>query len=148
MSQQEKLRRMSNETSAGGATPLHMCGMTKHGELCTLVLIEHGAEIEPSDAFGFTPLHRMCSSNNAIGAEALLRAGADPNRLTAAPFAGRSPLQIARDSNARDVANVLRRFGATESLRPSTGTPKKRIIHDFRVESPKNAGSASRALTY
>lgn len=33
---------------------------------------------EAVDTYGYRPLHRMASNNLAIGAEALLRAGADP----------------------------------------------------------------------
>lgn len=60
----------------------------------------------------YTPLHRMASNNLAIGAEALLKADADPNRKSGPPYAGETPLDIARQSKANEVIDVLRRFGA------------------------------------
>lgn len=79
---------------------------------CLQVLIEAGAEIEALDTYGYTPLHRMASNNLAVGAEALLAAGADPNRPTEKPYTGDTPLSIARSSGARDVVEVLLRYGA------------------------------------
>ncbi len=76
------------------------------------MLIEAGADIEALDTYGYTPLHRMASNNLAVGAEALLVAGADPNRPTEKPYTGDTPLSIARSSGARDVVEVLLRYGA------------------------------------
>lgn len=101
-----------NEVMTGGARPLHTCGMSRSGQLSTQVLIEAGAEIEALDTYGYTPLHRMASNNLAVGAEALLAAGADPNRPTEKPYTGDTPLSIARSSGARDVVEVLLRYGA------------------------------------
>jgi ankyrin repeat protein len=61
-----------NEVSTGGATPLHMCGMSSQNQKVTAFLIQKGADIEAIDTYGFKPLHRMASNNLAIGAEALL----------------------------------------------------------------------------
>lgn len=61
-----------NEVSTGGATPLHMCGMSSQNQKVTAFLIKNGANIEAVDTYGFKPLHRMASNNLAIGAEALL----------------------------------------------------------------------------
>ena len=54
----------------------------------------------------------MASNNLAIGARALLAAGADPNRRTEKPYAGDTPLTIARQSHAREVVEVLKEYGA------------------------------------
>lgn len=101
-----------NEVMTGGATPLHTCGMSRRGQLSVDVLVAAGAVVDALDAYGYTPLHRMASNNLAAGAEALLRAGADVNRATTAPYAGDTPLRIALSSGANDVAAVLRRHGA------------------------------------
>merc|ERR1712183_877968 len=68
-----------NEISTGGATPLHMCGMGRDNQMATGFLIKLGGNIEAVDTYGYTPLHRMASNNLAIGAEALLAAGANVN---------------------------------------------------------------------
>ncbi|GLC49782.1 hypothetical protein PLESTB_000308100 [Pleodorina starrii] len=56
----------------------------------------------------------MASNNLAIGAEALLVAGADPNRETEKPYIGERPLQIAQFSGAREVEEVLLRVVPAE----------------------------------
>ena len=45
----------------------------------TEYIIEMGGSIEAKDTYDYRPLHRMASNNLAIGAEALLKAGADLN---------------------------------------------------------------------
>ena len=95
-----------NEITTGGATPLHMAGMSKRGELATSMLIEFGADINAVDTYGFKPIHRMASNNLAVGLEALLAAGADHQEKTSR---GETPWQIARSSRAVDVTRVLTR---------------------------------------
>lgn len=58
------------------------------------------------------PLHRMASNNLAVGAEALLKAGADPSPRSGKPYGGDTPLTVARQSRALEVIQVLMRFGA------------------------------------
>uniref|UniRef100_A0A7S4C764 Ankyrin repeat domain-containing protein n=1 Tax=Eutreptiella gymnastica TaxID=73025 RepID=A0A7S4C764_9EUGL len=98
-----------NEITTGGATPLHMCGMGQDNQRSTAFIISRGGNIEAQDTYGYRPLHRMASNNLAIGAEALLKAGASVN---AATKFGETPLSIARGSAARDVIKVLMRYGA------------------------------------
>lgn len=53
------------------------------------------------------------SFNIAVeGAEALLAAGANPSKLTEPPYAGESPLAVARGARARGVEAVLMKYGA------------------------------------
>lgn len=93
-----------HEISTGGATPLHMCGMSRRNELCTALLISSGGDIEAEDTYGYRPLHRMASNNLAMGADALLSAGADLNVRAG----GLTPMQIAQHSAAVDVVRVLK----------------------------------------
>jgi len=99
---------LANEISTGGATPLHMCGMSRRGQTSTGVIISRGGNIEAVDTYGYRPLHRMASNNLADGARALLAAGADVH----ARAGGETALAVAVGSRARDVMNVLREFGA------------------------------------
>merc|ERR1711871_702083 len=101
-----------NDISTGGATPLHTCGMSRRGQMVTAAIIARGGDIDAVDTYGYTPLHRMASNNLAVGAEALLEAGADPNKLTGKPYSGESALSIAAQSGARSVAEILVKFGA------------------------------------
>ena len=96
-----------NEVMTGGAQPLHMCGMSQHGQASTGVIISLGGNIEALDTYGMTPLHRMASNNLATGALALLNAGADPNN---AGLIHSTPSQIARESEAHAVLAVLLTF--------------------------------------
>lgn len=105
----QKYPDLVNDISTGGAQPLHNCGMSRAGERSVKMLIEHGADIEALDSYGFTPLARMASNNLAIGAKALLDAGADPDNRGAV---GQTPMQIAQGSAARDVISVLKSHGA------------------------------------
>ena len=54
-------------------------GMGADNQGSTEYIIEMGGNIEAKDTYDYRPLHRMASNNLAIGAEALLRAGADLN---------------------------------------------------------------------
>jgi len=102
-----KYPELAVDISTGGAQPLHMAGMGKDNQEAASVLIEAGGDIEALDTYGMTPLHRMASNNLAVGARALLVAGADPNGKGQI---GATPMDIARDSAAREVMAVLREF--------------------------------------
>lgn len=41
------------DVSTGGAQPLHMCGMSRRGQMLTQTLIEAGADIEAIDTYGY-----------------------------------------------------------------------------------------------
>lgn len=99
-----------NEISTGGATPLHMCGMGRDAQRSTSYIISRGGEIEAIDSYGYTPLHRMASNNLAVGAEALLKAGADPNKKNT--LYGDTPMKVAMQSRALDVVKVLQKYNA------------------------------------
>ena len=100
-----------NDISTGGATPLHVCGMSERGQHSTAFLITCGANTEAVDSYGYRPLHRMASNNLAVGAEALLSAGADVNAET---WAGQTPLSVALQAGALDAAAVIRRFNGRD----------------------------------
>jgi len=103
----DKYPDLVNDLSTGGAAPLHMCGMGKDNQHATAYLIKRGAAVEALDTYGMTPLHRMASNNLPVGARALLEADADPRN---AGQCRRTPMQIAQDSQARDVIAVLEEY--------------------------------------
>ena len=96
-----------NEVSTGGATPLHVCGMSRAAAALAALVIERGGALEAVDTYGFRPLHRMASNNLAVGARALLEAGADAGALTEGGRRGETALDIARASGAKDVVALL-----------------------------------------
>ena len=75
-----------------------MCGMSRTNQDSVRTLLEHGADIEGLDTYGYTPLLRMASNNLARGATHLLEAGADPQYRGRA---GISPLDCARQAEAK-----------------------------------------------
>jgi ankyrin repeat protein len=105
----EQRPELVNEISTGGATPLHMCGMSRRSQPLTALLISRGGDIEAQDTYGYRPLHRMASNNLAVGALALLKAGASVNPPTEARGRG-TPMDVARASHAFDVVRVLRQY--------------------------------------
>ena len=100
----DRFPELVNEISTGGATPLHVCGMSRGAAALTALVAARGGALEAEDTYGFRPLHRMASNNLAVGARALLAAGADARATTAS---GETALQIARASRAADVIAVL-----------------------------------------
>merc|ERR1719300_2329019 len=102
----ERFPDLVNEVSTGGATPLHMCGMGRDNQKSTAYIISRGGNIEAVDTYGYRPIHRMASNNLAVGARALLEAGADVN----AKARGSTPKQIAKEAAAMDVLRVLQEF--------------------------------------
>jgi len=88
-----------NDVSTGGAVPLHTCGMSVDNQHATAFVISRGGDIEAVDTYGYTPLHRMASNNLAIGAKALLEAGAAVDHG--------DPMKVAKDSAAAGVIEVL-----------------------------------------
>jgi hypothetical protein len=103
---------LKDEISTGGARPLHMCGMSRRGELSTQLLIDVGADIYAVDTYGYTALHRMASNNLANGGEALVRAGHDPNMVM--DGADSTPIEIARRSRAIDFLMRMQKLGHYE----------------------------------
>ena len=100
---------LKNEISTGGATPLHVCGMSKKGQLATQTLIDAGANIHALDTYNYNALHRMASNDLDVGAMALVRAGIDPNFVP--PGANSSPLEIARRSRAIYFLMAMQKLG-------------------------------------
>lgn len=133
----DKYPELANDVSTGGASPLHMCGMGKDNQHATAYLISRGAIVEALDTYGMTPLHRMASNNLAIGAEALLQAGADPSN---AGKCGATPMEIARESQAGDVMRVIQKHGTkpkpvkTDSQKTSCVAQKTVTVHDSGVK--------------
>merc|ERR1711871_665364 len=111
-----------NDVSTGGASPLHTCGMSQTNQHATAFLIAQGGDIEALDTYGFTPLHRMASNNLVVGARALLDAGADPNGLAGLGLVerGHTPMQIARQSRATAVIDLLVEYGSRRQISAKT----------------------------
>eukprot|EP00937_MAST-01D_sp_MAST-1D-sp2_P001641 g1641.t1 len=95
---------LKSEISTGGATPLHMCGMSRRGQMSTAELIAAGAALDALDTYGYTPLMRMASNNLDVGAQALVDAGANVRYQTPT---GETAMSIARSSRALAVLPIL-----------------------------------------
>ena len=84
-----------------------LLSMRRISQHVTSVLCDRGADVEAVDTYGYRPLHRMASNNLAVGAAALLEAGANPHAMT---WGGETALEIAINSDARDVVEVLEKY--------------------------------------
>jgi len=100
---------LKEEITTGGARPLHMCGMSKKGQLSAQAFIDAKADIYSQDTYGYTALHRMASNNLEIGGEALVRAGQDPNMKMEG--ADSTPIEIARRSRAIQFLMKMQELG-------------------------------------
>ena len=100
---------LREDISTGGARPLHMCGMSCHGQLSTQSLIDAQADIYAQDTYGYTALHRMASNNLEVGGEALVLAGHDPNMKMKG--ADSTPIEIARRSRAIQFLMKMQKLG-------------------------------------
>jgi ankyrin repeat protein len=116
-----------NDVATGGATPLHTCGMSRKNQFAAAYVISKGGDIEALDTYGYTPLDRMASNNLALGASALLRAGADP---TSAHGNGEGALKIAAASEARDALTALE----TPPASPAPNITSLRVFSRARPE--------------
>jgi ankyrin repeat protein len=90
-------------------TALHFAARDQKPEIVR-ALIEGGAQIDPVDVFGNTPLWRcvMISSPNETVVRILLESGADPDKTN---YAGNSPRDLAANSGDQDVLEMLARRG-------------------------------------
>lgn len=101
---------LAHEITTGGATPLHVCGMSRTGELSTRLILQArgaggaNADVDAVDTWGYTALQRHATHDLAVGAQALLEAGASHTRPSGLEGA------VQRDS-ARALARRLRSYG-------------------------------------
>ena len=100
---------LKDEISTGGARPLHVCGMSKKGQLATQALVDAGADLNALDTYNYNALHRMASNDLHIGGEVLVKAGMDPNYKP--PESDSSPIDIARRSRAINFLMTMQRLG-------------------------------------
>ena len=124
-------------TFDGGRTLLHAAAARlPSARMMTVLISDHGYEVDARDDDGWTPLHVAAHENNAEAAEGLLQAKADPNAETTKTVgetskrgertdwrwryeAGSRPLDVRRRSTPSrfdaDVADVLEQYGATKN---------------------------------
>jgi len=100
---------LKEEISTGGARPLHICGMSKQGQLSTQALIDAGADLNALDTYYYNALHRMASNDLQVGGAALVQAGLDPNFRP--DGADSTPIEIARRSRAIKFLMAMQRLG-------------------------------------
>ena len=111
--------------------------MSRDNQRSTALLVARGGDIEALDTYGMTPLHRMASNNLAVGARALLAAGADPQNRGC----GETPLDVALSSAAHDVvaapAPTARSARRCRSARSSSPAPAPRSTARTPPSTPR-----------
>jgi len=120
-----------------GRTLLHEVGRRVPSvRLVSLLVSEHGQEVDARDDFGWTPLHVAVHENNVEAATGLLDNGADANAETTKVFgrqskrhgkttwswkyeAGSRPLDVyrpgSRSRGQADVRKVVEQYGGTSN---------------------------------
>lgn len=105
---------LADEVTTGGATPLHVCGMSQAGQRCTKLLCAArdwlGCDVDARDTWGYTALQRHATNDLAEGAQALLKAGAShtiPSGLD---------LDANPGDSARELAYRLRSFACLKAF--------------------------------
>ncbi|KAJ1626643.1 hypothetical protein T492DRAFT_1031245 [Pavlovales sp. CCMP2436] len=101
---------LANDISTGGATPLHICGMSAQAQLAAGLLVDAGADLEVCDTWGYTPLQRMATNNLARAAEVLVRAGASHLAPSGTEGMGDNARTLARRLRSYSVLRVFQHF--------------------------------------
>ena len=105
--------------TTGGATPLHVCGMSRQGQLSTGLILEarsrlgghgDGFDVDATDTWGYTALQRHATNNLAVGAKALLDAGASHTRPSGLEAAGQSARELALRLRSYAVLRVFQQY--------------------------------------
>jgi uncharacterized protein len=90
--------------------PLHSAIANRHAAIVQL-LLDHGADVNAAQADDFTPLHEAAQNGLLDVTQWLLEHGANVNpRLSSS---GKTPLALTVEHKHEDVAELLRRYGAS-----------------------------------
>ncbi|MDT8287813.1 MAG: ankyrin repeat domain-containing protein, partial [Elusimicrobiales bacterium] len=87
-----------------GDTPLHHAAM-RGKERVASALLDHGADMNATNAFSTTPLHEAAVGGHAELVKMLIARGADVN---AKDGHGRTPLERAEEQGESEAAEVIR----------------------------------------
>jgi tetratricopeptide (TPR) repeat protein len=129
-------RKLVNQTTDGGATPLHIAVGLKNVAMVRL-LVESGADLKAATPEGYTALHWAAYMNATDVATYLLSKGIDANAKTKT---GLSAFQIAIKENATGVAKLLAE---------KTGAPyKEAFLDDTFVQGEQALASGDLARAY
>jgi ankyrin repeat protein len=95
----------------------YAAGAEKNADSMVQLLLQAGAEVQPRDSEGMTPLHVAASGSDEshrIAVLLLLREGADPNKVS---HDGLSPLVLAASAGSVAVVRYLVQYGADVNVR-------------------------------
>ncbi len=111
----ELLLRVGAEVDSPSKNPMHVrplhSAIANRRTAIAKLLIEHGADVNSTQADDFTPLHEAAQNGLLNIAQLLLDRGASVNaKLTN----GQTPLTLAIEQHHVEVEELLRRYGANE----------------------------------
>jgi ankyrin repeat protein len=110
-----------NSEISSRATPLMIAALGNHVDMATL-FIEHGADVNYRNVYGWSALHAAASRGNAAMVDFLLQHGAKPNLLSKGAV---SPLILAARAQSTPVVCCLLRAGANPRQHDALGeTPQ------------------------
>lgn len=112
------------EITTGGATPLHVCGMSSAGEHSTALVLDacrwlgraSAEDIDVRDTWGYTALQRHATNNLAVGAAALLAAGASHTCASGLEGTGDSARALALRLRSYAVLRVFQQHELAQGL--------------------------------
>ena len=125
------------EESTGGATPLHICGMTEgaqHSAATIVAALSSSAAsslssssstsperilsetLEKRDLWGYTPLQRCATNNLAVAAEVLINAGASHTSGSGVDGTGESARDLARRLRSFAVLRVFQQWELAQGM--------------------------------
>ncbi|MBI5566833.1 MAG: ankyrin repeat domain-containing protein [Chloroflexi bacterium] len=111
----ELLLRVGAEVDSPSKNPMHVrplhSAIANRRTAIARLLIEHGADVNSTQADDFTPLHEAAQNGLLEIAQLLLDRGAHVNAKLSN---GKTPLALALEQHHREVEEVLRRYGAEE----------------------------------
>ena len=111
----------------GGSTLLDYAASDGHKDIAEL-LLEHGADVNAEDRFGFRPLHWAAHYGHKDVAELLLANGADMNPQE---WQGLTPLHWAALEGHKDVAELLLAKGADVNAKDNEGRTPLAVAEEY-----------------
>ena len=106
------------DSTSNTISPLH-CAVTSGHELCLKLLLDHSAaQVNSSDALGFTPLHIAARRNLLDSVRLLVQQKAE---LNCQDLRGRSPVMLAAEAGHLDLLEFLLDQGARQDTVDSKG---------------------------
>lgn len=75
------------------------------------IALDHGVDVNASDRFNITPLHKAVHHNHVEAVRLLIQKKADPDRVN---ITGQSPRMWAEENKNEEILHILNTIGPTD----------------------------------